>query len=62
MCHVYEQEFGDKRVLLAQNNFLLVVSKHWQSCLTGEKVRLYNVFQTLGFENINCHFSTGKYL
>ena len=48
--HAYEQEFRDIRGLPAQNKFPLIFPKHWWSRLTGERVRLYNVFQTLGFK------------
>ena len=60
-CNGYEQEFVDIRGLPAQNDFPSIFPKHWLSCLTGERVRTYNVFQTLGFENVNGCFSTGNF-
>ena len=50
--HTYKQEFGDLRGLLAQKDFSSILPKHWWSRLTGEIIRPYNVFQTLGSENI----------
>ena len=44
MCHGYEQEFRYIRDLLAQNNFALIFPKRRWYHLTGEMVRMYNVF------------------
>ena len=42
--HGYEQEFRYIRDLLAQNNFALIFPKRQWYHLTGEMVRMYNVF------------------
>ena len=60
-CHVYEQVFGDIPGLPALKNFPSIFPKHWWSCLTGESVKPYKVFQNSRFEIINCCFSAGRF-
>ena len=46
-------------VLRVQNNFTPILPNHWPYRVNGERVRPYNVSQTLGFEKFNRRFSTG---
>ena len=48
--HSYEQELGYIRGLPEKSNFSSIFTKNQRSCLMGEMVMPYNVFQTLGFK------------
>ena len=58
--HMYEQEFKDIWGLPAQNDLPSVLPEHWWSCLMGERVIPYNIFQTLGFKTPTVVLVYGK--